>query len=93
MTKHQKKRVFQEFDSLDQGLKDRIKNKYPYGFENALLSYINVNGDKVTFLPFETEDTFYMLRVSEIHAKKVTRGLRHHWRRHEFRKSILPGEF
>ena len=71
MKKYEKKRIFQEFNSLDQGLRDRIKNKYPDGFENDLISYIDMSGEKITVLPFETNDTFYMLQVSKTNTMKI----------------------
>lgn len=45
--------------------------QYPRGFAQSLVSYINKDGKKVSALPFETEDIYYLVRMTIQEAKQI----------------------
>jgi hypothetical protein len=44
---------------------------YPYGFAKHLIQYKNAEGKFVSALPFETEDRYYLVRMTLIEAKQI----------------------
>ncbi len=59
-----KPRVVKDYDKLDDSVKEMIKLNYPYGFEDNLVSFMNAEGKKVSALPFETDDQYYLVRMT-----------------------------
>jgi hypothetical protein len=59
-----KPRVVKDYDKLPQDIKDQIKLAFPNGFFQHLLSYTNKDGHKVSALPFETDDKYYLVRMT-----------------------------
>ncbi len=45
--------------------------QYPAGYEKSLLSYTDAKGNKVSALPFETDDTYYLIRMTVQDAKRL----------------------
>lgn len=66
-----KKRVIRDFDKLDESFQKLVLRSYPHGFIGESLTYLNIQGKTVAAIPFETEDTFYLLRLSS--SKPVIR--------------------
>lgn len=66
-----KPRVIKDFEKLDPEIQEQIKLKYPDGFFNHLVYYTNREGQSVTALPFETEDKYYLVRMTIIQAKAI----------------------
>lgn len=66
-----KKRIVKDFEALPDELIARIKMEYPYGFAQHLLSYTNKDGNKVSALPFETEDVYYLIRMTVQEAHQI----------------------
>ena len=50
-----------------------VKMKYPTGYANYLVSYQDKEGKKVSALPFETEDVYYLIRMTVQEAKRLVR--------------------
>jgi hypothetical protein len=44
---------------------------YADGFADHLIHFFDKNGLKITVLPFETEDKYYMLRMTENEAVQI----------------------
>ncbi len=44
---------------------------YPTGFVAHLVQYTNQEGKLVSALPFETEDTYYLIRMTAQEAKRI----------------------
>ncbi len=64
-----KKRVIKGYDKLDKPLRDKIdllRSGYP---ENYLI-FNDQTGQKVTAIPFETEDAYYLIRVEPPNQSK-----------------------
>lgn len=67
-----KPRVIKEFDALDDAVKQAIFEKYPYGFERHLITFKNHKKHLVSALPFETEDKYYMVKMTRSEANDIT---------------------
>jgi hypothetical protein len=66
-----KPRVIKDFEKLDPEIQEQIKLVYPDGFFNHLVYYTNREGHSVTALPFETDDKYYLVRMTIIQAKAI----------------------
>ncbi|MFV0590670.1 MAG: hypothetical protein ACK5M7_04745 [Draconibacterium sp.] len=63
-----KPRVIKDYNKLEKELQQQIKLIYADGFAENLIHFFDKNGQKITVLPFETEDKYYMLRMTENEA-------------------------
>ena len=68
-----KPRVIKEFEKLDEGTQQQIKLAYPNGFAGHLVFYTNKDGLKVSALPFETDDKYYLVIMTLAQAKEIVR--------------------
>ncbi len=66
-----KPRVIKDYDKLPLEIQEKIKLEYPYGFSDSLISFTNKDGMIVSALPFETDDKYYMVRMSIGEAIKI----------------------
>lgn len=66
-----KPRVIKDFTKLETELQEQIKLIYPYGFSDNLITFTNKDGALVSALPFETEDKYYLLRMTVQEADKI----------------------
>ncbi|MEM6398068.1 MAG: hypothetical protein AAF741_17085 [Bacteroidota bacterium] len=66
-----KPRVVKDFDKLDTSIQEQIKLNYPIGFSRHLVKFKNAQGDMVSALPFETEEKYYLVRMSIEKAKAI----------------------
>lgn len=60
----EKKRVIKDYEKLSEEIHEQIKLKYPFGFSQNLVAFTNKDGKRVSALPFETEDTYYLIRMT-----------------------------
>ncbi|MDZ7774513.1 MAG: hypothetical protein U5L09_02305 [Bacteroidales bacterium] len=49
---------------MPENMLERIAVQYPEGFDNHIIKYTNAKGDRVSAVPVETEDTYYLVKVS-----------------------------
>lgn len=66
-----KKRIVKDYENLPEDILHRIKMQYPHGFAQHLISYLNKDGKKVSALPFETEDIYYLVRMTIQEARQI----------------------
>jgi hypothetical protein len=66
-----KKRIVKDYDALPEDITRLVKMKYPTGFSDSLLSYNDKEGKKVSALPFETEEVYYLIRMTILEAKRI----------------------
>lgn len=66
-----KPRVIKDYNKLDKDLQQQIKLVYADGFAENLIHFFDKIGKKITVLPFETEDKYYMLRMTENEAVQI----------------------
>ena len=68
-----KPRIIKDYDKMDPSVIEQIKLTYPYGFEKHLITFKNPKGQFVSALPFETEDKYYLIRMTMSEAKDIIR--------------------
>lgn len=68
-----KPHVVKDYEKLDKNIKEQIKLFYPDGFSENLVHYKEKDGKSRTALPFETEDRYYLVRMTEIEAAAIIR--------------------
>lgn len=66
-----KKRIVKDYEALPEEIVNRVKLEYPAGFADNLISYTNKEGKKVSALPFETEDIYYLIRMTIREAEQI----------------------
>ena len=66
-----KKRVVKDYDALPDDIIRLVKMKYPTGYADHLVSYTDKEGKKVSALPFETDEVYYLIRMTVQEAKRL----------------------
>lgn len=66
-----KPRIFKKYEMLQDEIVEQIKLAYPYGFEDKLILFKNATGEFVSALPFETEDHYYLVRMTKQMAQDI----------------------
>ena len=61
-TKKHKKNLIVSYKNLTDDLKEKFKEAYPEGYNNYLQKFVKPNGEAIYVVPFETEDTAYMVK-------------------------------
>ncbi len=71
-----KPRVLKAFENLDDDIRKRIKLTYPDGFKDYLIFFQNQHGETQSGLPFETEDCYYLVKMTHSRGNGDDRGRR-----------------
>jgi hypothetical protein len=66
-----KPRVIKDYDKLDPEIQEQIKLEYPTGYSDNLIYFTNKDGKRVSALPFETADKYYLVRMTVYEAEKI----------------------
>lgn len=66
-----KPRVIKHYDKLDESVVEQIKLNYPEGFAKHLIRFTDVNGRLTSALPFETEEKYYLIRMTKTEALDI----------------------
>lgn len=66
-----KPRVIKDFEKLDLSIQEQIKLEYPEGFEDNLIHFNNKEGKRVSALPYETEEKYYLVRMTIAEAQQL----------------------
>lgn len=66
-----KPRVIKDYDKLDPAILEQIKLIYPYGFMDNLITFTNKDGKLISALPFETDEKYYMIRMTAEEAEII----------------------
>ncbi len=64
MVPSSKPRVIKDYEKLEEAIKEQIKLEYPNGFSQHLISFTNKDGMLVSALPFETEEKYFLVRMT-----------------------------
>ncbi len=59
-----KKRIIKDYDQMPQDILVRLKEQFPYGYQEHLLRFNNAKGELISAIPFETDDIFYLVRLN-----------------------------
>lgn len=68
-----KKRIVKDYDSLSEDIVRQVKMAYPTGFADHLVTYTDKEGKKVSALPFDTEEIYYLIRMTVLEAKRIVK--------------------
>jgi len=66
----EKKKIVKDYEKLPPEVIEKVKEAYPSGYSGNLISYTNIDGLRVSALPFETEEFYYLIRMTVSEAKK-----------------------
>ncbi|MFT6865311.1 MAG: hypothetical protein ACJA08_000128 [Cyclobacteriaceae bacterium] len=66
-----KPRVIKDFEKLDSVIQEQIKLAFPYGFLEELIHFDDREGKRVSALPFETDEKYYLVRMTRAEAKAI----------------------
>jgi hypothetical protein len=66
-----KPRIIKDYEKLSDEVIEQIKLVYPMGFSKHLITFFNKDGEKKKGLPFETEEFYYLIRMSEEKAENI----------------------
>lgn len=66
-----KPRVVKDYEKLDVETKEQIKLSYPSGFSDYLVTYTDKDGTRRTALPFETDEKYYLIRMTASEAMQI----------------------
>lgn len=66
-----KPRIVKDYDKLPLDVQGQIKLTYPAGFAGSLITYINAKGKVVSALPYETDDYYYLVRMTLEEANNI----------------------
>ena len=69
-----KKRIVKSYDSLSPELITVMHAAYPDGFEGAMISFFDRDGKRVSAIPFETDEIYYLIKMVEKKAKPKVEG-------------------
>ena len=58
-----KKRVIKDFRNLPEVIREAIREKYPYGYVNDLITFSDKDKHIISALPYETEDISYLIKM------------------------------
>ncbi|MFC2104005.1 hypothetical protein ACFLS4_01470 [Bacteroidota bacterium] len=68
-----KKRIVIDYEKLPEETINRIKLEYLDGYEDNLITFTNAQGRYVSALPFETEEIYYLIRMTEGEARQIVK--------------------
>ena len=63
-----KKRIIKRYEQLPEDILENLKEQYPDGFEDYLISFTNPKGEIEFGIPLETEDTIYLVKMPKSEA-------------------------
>ena len=69
-----KKRLVKDYDALPEEITKVVKQKYPTGYEQHLVTYKDKEGKIVSALPFETDEIYYLIRMTVLEAKRLVKN-------------------
>ena len=69
-----KPRVVKDYYKLELNIQEQIKLNYPHGFDKHLITFKNIKGAFVSALPFETDEKYYLVRMTRAEAIAIIAG-------------------
>jgi hypothetical protein len=58
-----RKRIIKDFRNLPEEIREAIREKYPSGYYNDLITFTDKDKHIISALPYETEDISYMIKM------------------------------
>ena len=66
-----KPRIVKDYEKVGDDVLAQIKLDYPHGFQKKLVTFKNKEGKFVSALPYETDDYYYLIRMTAIEAQQI----------------------
>jgi DNA-directed RNA polymerase subunit delta len=63
-----KKRIIKSYEQLSEDMVERLKEKYPDGYEDRTITFTNPRGEIEVAIPFETEEIYYLIKLPRTKA-------------------------
>lgn len=63
-----KKRIIKSYEQLSEEMVEKLKEKYPDGFEDRTITFTNPRGEIEVAVPFETEEIYYLIKLPRSNA-------------------------
>ncbi len=58
-----KKRIIKSYEQLSEDMVEKLKEKYPDGYEDRTITFTNPRGEIEVAIPFETEEIYYLIKL------------------------------
>jgi len=58
-----KQRIIKAYEQLSETLVEKLKQKYPDGYEDHMITFTNSKGEIEVAIPFETEEIYYLIKL------------------------------
>ena len=58
-----KQRIIKAYEQLSENLVEKLKEKYPDGFEDHVITFTNSKGEIEVAIPFDTEEIYYLIKL------------------------------
>lgn len=66
-----KKRIVKDYENLPEEVVNQVKVAYQEGYAEHLITFNNKEGKRVSALPFETTDIYYLIRMTVTEAHQI----------------------
>ena len=63
-----KKRIIKSYEQLSEDMVEKLKEKYPDGYEDRTITFTNPRGEIEVAIPFETEEIYYLIKLPRTKA-------------------------
>jgi hypothetical protein len=63
-----KKRIIKAYEQLSEELIEQLKEKYPDGYDDHIITFTNPRGEIEVAIPFETDDIYYLIKLPRTNA-------------------------
>jgi len=68
-----KPRIIKDYDKLPERMIEQLKLVYPKGFRKHLIRFFSADGEQRAGLPFETENSYFLIRMTPKRADALIR--------------------
>jgi hypothetical protein len=58
-----KQRIIKAYEQLSENLVEKLREKYPDGFEDNVITFTNSKGEIEVAIPFDTEEIYYLIKL------------------------------
>lgn len=63
-----KQRIIKAYEQLSENLVEKLKEKYPDGYEDHMITFTNSKGEIEVAIPFETDEIYYLIKLPRTSA-------------------------
>ncbi|MBN1159143.1 MAG: hypothetical protein JXA61_07160 [Bacteroidales bacterium] len=63
-----KQRILKAYEQLPEHLVVKLKERYPDGFDDHIITFTNSKGEIEVAIPFDTEEVYYLVKLPRTSA-------------------------